>query len=73
MARISTRSAARVRRPCRIEERSEKMIANMALANYSSVGSNSTGSTRTEFLVGTSSARCCGWLAIEQESDYGRR
>src|SRR6516162_7615179 len=46
-----------VRNTCRIEQSSERMIANIAFANYRSCRASSTGSTRTEFLVGTSGSR----------------
>ena len=58
-ARISAWSAARLRKPCRTEKNSEKMIANMALRTYSEGHRNSMESIRTEFLVGTSAHLAC--------------
>jgi len=43
-----------IRNPCRIEQSSERMIANIAFANYRSCRASSTASTQTQFLVGTS-------------------
>src|SRR5215469_4469683 len=45
--------AARVRNACRIEQSSERMIANITFANYRSCRPSSTGSMRTQLLVAT--------------------
>ena len=54
---------------CRIERSSERMIANIAFANYRSCRASSTGSMRTQFLVGT--GRLTAYIVCAQEADSG--
>ena len=58
--------AAQVRKPCRIEENSERMIAKMSSAKYSCRRLNATGSMRTEFLIGTVRSFCRPRVPSEQ-------